>query len=156
MVKKYRTRYKMKKLLQEIKPVKIILSDIPKIKEIYISIWGTIGLFSNLEFRRVIKQNISYLYKIDNEVIAFCLIDYQKKENISEICLLCVKKEYQGFHLGESLLSFCLNKCSNLNKKNFSLHVSTTNFPAINLYEKKGFTIKTFIKKYYNDENPKG
>ena len=57
--------------------------------------------------------------------------------------------------MGKSLLSFCLNNCSNLNKKNFSLNVSTTNFPAINLYEKEGFTIKTFIKKYYNDENPK-
>ena len=59
----------MKKLLQEIKPVKIILSDIPKIKEIYISIWGTIGLFSNLEFRRVINYILSKIKNIYNNIL---------------------------------------------------------------------------------------
>ena len=118
------------------------------------SFWGTIDLYKNSEFKRIIKQNLSYLYRIDNEIIAYCLIDFIKKENIAEISLLCVKKEYQRNHLGESILSFCLNNSCNLNIKNFCLHVSTTNVSAYNLYKKEGFTIKCFIKDYYKDKNP--
>ena len=78
-----------------------------------------------------------------------------RDKDIVRIILICVKKEYKGNHLGKSLLSFCINYCFNLGLKNFSLHVSTTNMPALKLYKKLGFRINKFIEKYYHDENPK-
>ena len=69
-------------------------------------------------------------------------------KRIIEIDLLCVKKEYKGNHLGKSLLNFCTNICKRLNFKNFGLHVSTTNMPALNLYKKLGFVICGYNKKY--------
>ena len=152
MEKSLRSKYRLRKISQDIKPNKLLIEDIEKLKEIYISFWGTVDLYTDKEFKRLIIQNLSYSYKIDNEVIAYCLIDYKKRENIAEIYLLCVKKEYQGYHLGKTLLSFCLDNCCKSNIKNFCLHVSTENKLACNLYKKLGFTVKKFIKDYYHDE----
>ena len=153
MKKSINRKYKIENLIKN-NPIKMEIKDIPQIKEIYKSFWGTIDLFKNSEFKQVIKQNLSYEYKIDNEIIAFCLIEYPTNDNLAEIELLCVKKEYQGYHLGKSLLSFCINNCCNLNIKNFCLHVSSNNIPAINLYKNQGFTTKNFIKDYYHDKDP--
>ena len=154
MAKGIRKKYKNKKIIKDIKPIKMELEDIPQIIEIYKSFWGSIDLYKNSQFKKIIKQNLSYLYKIKNEVIAYCLVEFKNNKNTAEIDLLCVKKEFQRYHLGETLLSFCLTNCVNLNIKTFYLHVSTNNTPALKLYQKKGFTTKNFIKKYYNDKNP--
>ena len=150
-----RKRYKIKKIIKEIKPIKVVLSDIPQIKEIYKSFWGTVDLYKNKEFKNIIKQNLSYSYKIKDEIIGYCLIEFFKKENIAEIDLICIKKEYHGYHLGKSLLIFCIDNCYNLNIRTFRLYVSTTNIPAFNLYKKEGFVIKDFVEDYYHDNNPK-
>ena len=154
MVESVKNKYKIKNLLKDIKPIKIELSDIPQIKEIYKSFWGEVDLYKNSIFNKIIKQNYSYGYKLNNEIIGYCLVEYQKKENIAEIDLLCIKKEYQGYHLGKNLLSFCINNCLNLNIKNFGLHVSTNNIYAIKLYRKQGFKKKYFLEHYYNDKHP--
>ena len=121
MAKGIRKKNKIKKLLEHIKSIKMELDDIPQLKEIYKSFWGTIDLFKNSLFKRIIKQNLSYVYKIRNEVISFCLIELNNKDNNAEIDLLCVKKEYQGYHLGKTLLEFCINNCSNLIIKRLKL-----------------------------------
>jgi ribosomal protein S18 acetylase RimI-like enzyme len=134
---------------------KMTIKDIPQIIEIYKSYWGTIGLYKYSTFEKIINQNISFVYKINNEIISFCLISYAKEKNIAEIALLCVKKEYKRKHLGQSILSSSIEFCKNIGIKNFCLHVSTTNYPAINLYEKLGFINRITIYKYYHDKNPK-
>ena len=140
------------KLIKNIKPNKIEITDIPQIQEIFISYWGIKGLYEYSEFKRIINQNMSYGYKIRDDLIGFCLMEYISDENIIDVSLICIKKEYTGKHLGESILSFCLDYCKKLNFKTFSLHVSTHNKPAFNLYIKKGFIIKEFIEDYYTDE----
>ena len=141
-------------LIKNIKPIKMKIEDLPQIAEIYISYWGTMCLYKDEEFERIINQNLSFVYKIEDEVIAFCLMEYNYKYDIVIVDILCVKKEFKGHHLGKSLLSFCINYCKDLNYKHFCLHVSTTNIPAFNLYEKLGFVIFGFIPKYYRDEKP--
>ena len=81
-------------------------------------------------------------------------MEYEYEKDIVNISLLCVKKDYKGNHLGNKLLSFCINNCNELELNNFALHVSTTNTPAFNLYTKLGFVITDFIKHYYRDEAP--
>ena len=130
------------------------IEDIPQVAEIFISYWGTMCLYHDTVFERIINQNISFVYKIQNEVIAFCLMEYNDINDIVEVDLLCVKKEFRGCHLGKSILSFSINFCRRLNLKNFSLHVSTTNMPALNLYKKLGFVICGYNERYYKDEKP--
>ena len=138
-----------------ITPIKITINDIPQIIEIYKSFWGNNGLYKYSFFKYIIEQNLSYGYKIGDELIGFCLMQNLVKENFIEIALLCIKNEFQGFHLGNNLISFCINLCKNLKFKKFCLHVSVTNKIALGLYTKLGFKIETFIKDYYNDENIK-
>lgn len=140
---------------QNIKPIKMTVKDIDQIKEIYKSYWGEKGLYKDVILKKIINQRLSYVYKIKNEIIAFCLMYYNYKKCIVCVALLCVKKEYKGKHLGNSLLTFCINHCKNNYYRKFELHVSSTNYPAIKLYTKLGFEVKSFIQSYYHDENPK-
>ena len=141
-----------KELLEtNIKLEKMKIEDIPQIAKIYISYWGSMCLYSDKQFEMIISQNISYVYKYQNEIIAFCLVKCDYMSGIINIDTLCVKEEYKGHHLGQNILSFSLQNCMELGFRDFSLHVSTTNIPALNLYKKLGFVIKDFIKKYYID-----
>ena len=133
-------------------PIKLTINDIPQIIEIYKSYWGNTGLYKYSLLKSIIEQNLSYAYKIGDDVIGFCLMENNPKEKNIEIALLCIRRGFQGFHLGNNLLSFCLNLCKNLHFHNFSLHVSITNKIAVNLYTKLGFKIEKLIKKYYHDE----
>ena len=141
--------------LKKILPIKMQTADLQQVIEIYKSYWGYRGLYTNSFFKRVIEQNLSYVYKIGEEIIAFCLVENIPSKRIIGIDLLCVKREYKGNHLGKSLLSFCINICKRLNFKNFELHVSTTNTTALRLYSKLGFKIRSIIQNYYNDNNQK-
>ena len=138
-------------------------SDIPQIKEIYISYWGKKSLYKDSTFKTIIGQKLSYAFKSKNKVIAFCLMYYnlKKKNNNStdknsiEVALLCVRDDYRYQKLGSTLLSFCINNCKKNNFKKITLHVSSTNLPAFSLYKKLGFIVESFHEKYYHDENPK-
>ena len=141
--------------LKNILPIKMVTKDIQQVIDIYKSYWGYRGLYSNSFFKRVIEHNLSYVYKIGEEIIAFCLVENIPNKRIIEIDLLCVKQEYKGNHLGKSLLNFCINICKRLNFTNFGLHVSTTNTTAIGIYSKLGFKTRNVIQNYYNDKNPK-
>ena len=138
--------------IKNIKPIKMLIKDIPQIQEIYISYWGSKTVYVYSELERIINYNLSFGYKIKNELIGFCLCDIYSNEDIIEIALLCIKKEYKGKHLGKSILNFCIKYCTKLNYNNFALHVSINNIPALNLYKKQGFVIKELIKQYYEDE----
>ena len=140
--------------LNEIKLFKMTMKDFDQMIEIYKSFWGVRGLNDPIAYQKIIEQNLSYVYKIGNELIAFCLVEYLYEKNNIEINLLCVKEEYKGMKFGKNLLSFCINNCKKKKYKHFSLHVSTKNIPALNLYKTLGFEIKSFIRKYYNDEDP--
>ena len=144
-----------KKPINNIKPILISIKDIPQIIELFISFWGTKNLYTTSYLKLIICQNISYGYKIKDELIACCLMAYNYKKNFVTVILLCVKKEYQGKYLGKSLLSFCINICRYGNVRNFDLNVSVANKKAFNLYRKLGFVVKNYIPNYYNDENPK-
>ncbi len=138
----------------DIKPIQMKVEDIPQISEIFISYWGTMCLYEEFTFIKIITQNLSYVYKIGDKIVAFCLMEYNYKNDIVEVALFCVRKEFKGHKLGKSLLSFCIKNCHEFGFKTLSLHVSTTNIPAFNLYKKVGFKIKGYFPNYYIDEKP--
>ena len=144
-----------KNSFNNIKPILITFKDIPQIKELFISFWGTKNLYTTSFLKFIINQRISYGYKIKNELIACCLMAFNNINQFVTVGLLCVKKEYQRNHFGKSLLSFCINNCRNGNLRNFELNVSVRNLKALNFYKKLGFIIKNYIPNYYNEDNPK-
>ena len=65
-------------------------------------------ILKNMIANKILNQNLSYVYKIKNKVIAFFLIHNNSKKDLVSIVLLSVKKEFKGNHLGYSLFSFCI------------------------------------------------
>ena len=135
-------------------PILALMDDVSQINNILISIWGKHSIYDANYYYRVMKKNLSYVYKNDKEVIAVCLINNIQSYKEINIDLICVKKEYQGKGLGKSLLQFCINNCINKGFYEFILHVATTNQKAINLYKKLGFTIVNYIRNYYHLDKP--
>ena len=144
---------KAKRTIENIKPILMTVRDIPQIAEMFILNWGIMCLLPDYALEMIINKNMSYVYKINDEVIAFCLMEYDYEFNVC-VDLICVKDKYKGLHLGENILSFCINNCKNFIFRKVHLHVSTTNIPAFNLYKKLGFQIKDYIANYYMDEKP--
>ena len=79
------------------------MKDFDQMIEIYKSFWGVRGLNDPIAYQKIIEQNLSYVYKIGNELIAFCLVEYLYEKNNIEINLLCVKEEYKGMKFGKNL-----------------------------------------------------
>ena len=135
-------------------PSLAIFEDIPQINSIIVSFWGKNSIYTNQYYYQCLKKDLSYVYKIDNEVIAVCLVDYKEKYKDISIDLICVKEAYQGNGLGKSLLEFCINNCVKKGYYDFYLHVATTNTKAIKLYKKLGFVIDKYVKDYYHLDKP--
>ena len=157
LIKKMGRQLLDQKLVQQIKnlrPILMTIDDIKEISEIFISFWGDQGLYSEKTFINIINQELSYVYKLNGQIIAYCLVEYNNDKRIAEIALLCVRKGFQGYHLGQNILKYSIEKCEEIGITNFGLHVSTTNTRAFNLYKKLGFLIQNFIPKYYDDEEP--
>ena len=135
-------------------PLIALNHDIPQINQIVFSFWGEKSIYDNDFYYRILKDNLSFVYRNNNEVIAVCLLE--KLENNEEIMinLLCVKKEYQRKGLGKSLLDFCIKNCVKKGYCHFYLHVATTNKIAINLYKKFGFYGLEYIPNYYESDMP--
>ena len=142
--------------IDEIIPILGTIEDISQIKELSYYFWGRVGLFTNEFYIEVLKQNLSYVYKDKNTLIAVCLVRLDEDHSNSiNIDVLCVNSKYQRKGLGRALLSFCINNCVEKGYNKFYLHVSTTNKKALNLYYSLGFFKAKFIKDYYiNDEPP--
>ena len=154
MVGKENVKHYVTKIGLNMNPVKVTIKDIPQIIEMYKSNFGDRCLFKYSFYKNIIEQNLSYAYKVGDDVLGVCLMEYIPNQKNVEVNLLCIRKELQSNHLGKALLQFCIKICKNLKYKNFSLHVSTRNIPAFNLYSKLGFKIEKKIKQYYNDEIP--
>ena len=131
-----------------------VLDDIPQINDIIISFWGKKAVYTNQFYYHVLKCNLSYVYKLDRELVAVCLVECSQKDNVIFIDLLCVKKNYQGNGLGKALMDFCIKNCVKEGYTKFFLHVAITNKVAFNLYKKLGFSIDKTINNYYSSDKP--
>ena len=138
----------------ELHPILANIDDIPHMNKICKDFWGEGGIYPEELFIPAIKQNLSYVYKEKNIIIAFCVLEYVKEEEKTSISYLCVKPEYQKKGYGKSLLTFCIKNCFEKGFTDFYLYVSVTNEKAIKLYKKLGFYKAKFVKNYYPDDKP--
>ena len=77
----------------------------------------------------------------------FCVLDEV------EIRALVVDKKFRGKGLGEALLIASIEQSLIWSTITISLEVRISNYIAISLYNKYGFSIKGRRKKYYSDNN---
>ena len=127
-------------------------SDIPQIKNLFYLIWNKGGEFPDRFYNVTLEQNLSYAYKIKDEIIAVCLVGERKSKIY--INAFCVKKEYRRKGIGEALFNYCIEKCKNFGFNCFYLHVAQSNIAAINLYKKFGFKTEKELLDYYIHDVP--
>lgn len=90
-----------------------------------------------------------YVYELDNEIVGYfdLLVAYEN----AEIANIGVSKKHQHLGIGTQMMKFIEKLVQESNCENFSLEVRMSNENAIHLYEKFGFEIVSFRKKYYAD-----
>ena len=140
----------------EIKYIPILATDndIPEIHSLCIEVWGDECTYNEEYYSNILVDELSYIYKESNEIIAVCLVEYDEEKDITAICVFCVKKEYRKKGIGTSLINFCINNCIKNGYPKFKLQVAVTNEKAINLYKKLGFEITEKLVNYYSDVKP--
>ncbi len=78
----------------------------------------------------------------------FRKLGFVKKGHVVSIALL---QEHRGKSIGEALMMEGINGVSTRKGDEIYLEVRTSNGPAISLYQKLGFQIKSVLKSYYRD-----
>ena len=98
--------------------------------------------------------------EIDNVVVGYIMcklefgfsnfrkLGFVKKGHVVSIALL---QEHRGKNIGEALMIEGINGISTRKGDEIYLEVRTSNGPAISLYHKLGFQIKSVLKSYYRD-----
>ncbi|NLN50916.1 MAG: GNAT family N-acetyltransferase [Acholeplasmataceae bacterium] len=127
--------------------------------------------------KRAILKDATFIYKLAKENLettfpletikdyikakqTYHLFVCQKDEKIGFIILwesdfngqiidLVVKEKYRGLGYGKALLTYAVNFFEEIQVKQVSLEVNSTNQKALKLYLNNGFEIKRLIKNYY-------
>ena len=102
-------------------------------------------------FSREFNSRFSYNFvlKYDNEIAGFS--NFWMLFEVVELNNIAVKDKFRGRGFGSYLLQFIIEASRVFNAKKIFLEVKENNFPAIMLYEKKGFVNIGIRKKYYSD-----
>lgn len=128
---------------------KISEKDLPEVEEMYTAsvrdnprgFIQQLHLFPNIRdfIRRIETEGGAFIGVFqDGRVIGMGGLVNQGG-GLAEVCKLHVKKEYKGKKYGEKLLSAIEKTARSLNFEKLSLHVTTTQTPAICLYRKFKF-----------------
>ena len=96
------------------------------------------------------KQSINFMYKKNNEIIAYLfgyLIDDEYHLN-----KITVKKIYRGKKIGKTLFNYCLDELLLRDVKSIQLEVSSLNLVAQKFYKSLDFLQVGIRKKYYSED----
>lgn len=108
-------------------------------------------LFSKDDFRLSrgsfyyhIKKNDLYVFERDAEVAGYIL--WLKRKRSYRLYSLGVLDHFRGRGIAQELLHYSFD---HIQTQYYTLEVKKTNFGAISLYEKFGFTKQNILKGYY-------
>lgn len=87
------------------------------------------------------------LYQKDQKIVGY--LYYSKIYDRIEVNEIEVLKIYRRQNIASSMLDYLLSNIS----KDITLEVRESNYPAINLYKKFGFTKLAIRKNYYKNED---
>ena len=98
--------------------------------------------------------NSSCLVETFNELIrGFIIVLYRKGTNTAAIETINVDPDYHKMGIGKKLLFAAESDIINTGINRIRLEVSLGNTVAIQLYEKSGYRIISFLKNYYQYEH---
>jgi len=102
------------------------------------------------QFADSLQSHRSYVLCKGNRLVGFLIFNQVLDE--AELLNIAVKTSFQGEGLGACLLDYCLAEISG-SAVNLFLEVRVSNFPAIALYEGRGFRHVGERRAYYHGES---
>ncbi|PCJ36166.1 MAG: ribosomal-protein-alanine N-acetyltransferase [Cellvibrionales bacterium] len=102
------------------------------------------------QFADSLQSHRSYVLCKGNRLVGFLIFNQVLDE--AELLNIAVKSSFQGEGLGACLLDYCLAEISS-SAVNLFLEVRVSNFPAIALYEGRGFRHVGERRAYYHGES---
>lgn len=139
---------KFNKTQNKLKLYEIINQDVDEIAKLHTDIFNKTLEEGKAIITRAIesKDRISYMAKIDNEIVGICSISLEGSNAF--ICGLGISTKYRGLGYGKEILSKGIEKALTLDIKDIYIEVDSKNHIAYNLYINNGFIIKTQLDYY--------
>ncbi len=96
-------------------------------------------------------NQFSFLYVIEHENHIVGYVDVWLMYEQAQIATIGIDSNYQGRGLSHMLMNYVLDIALNKKCEIMSLEVRVSNYKAISLYQKHGFTKEAIRKNYYQD-----
>lgn len=105
------------------------------------------------EYREAAEVYIAEINGVEAAIMVILEMSWNKTLVISD---LYVQSEYKGHGIGSRLIDLAKNRAQELGARAVVVETQTSNYPAIQFYLKKGFTIVGFNTiSYSNDDGSK-
>ena len=134
---------------KNIEILKMELDDLEKISSILTTDFDDFWNYNILKQELCNTTSKYIVAKYNDEIIGFAGIIVVLDE--ADISNIVVKKNYRNKKIGSLLLANLINLALENGVKSLFLEVKESNFPAIHLYEKFGFSRFGLRKNYYNN-----
>ena len=108
-----------------------------------------INFEQNISFENIISNPFTKVYIYENNSRKMGFIVSSKYYERMEIDYIFVLEEYRNNGVASKLITYIID--NNPEIENITLEVNINNKPAINLYQKMGFSIVAVREKYYTD-----
>lgn len=130
-------------------------NDIGVISEIEKACFSGLTAYSKRQLAYLIlKANSTALVETENGTVrGFIIMTYRKGSRIGRVETIDVDPRFQNVGVGISLLTAAEEDMKQRGMKFAQLEVSEGNEPAINLYQKAGYTIKQRLVGFYRFEH---
>ena len=121
-------------------------------KQYYQKIWETNTEDIN-DLNEIIKQGNSFGVFENDELIGWAICDFRKWNNSLFIENILIDEKFRGQNIGRLLIKYINRKARELQCRMVELEVQNTNYPAIQFYQKAGFSITGINTKLYKDSS---
>ena len=120
--------------------------DLEQVAELEKSIFST--PWSKAAFSESLQRPYSYFFvAAADEIAGYCGVHNLGGDG--EITNVAVAPKYRGQKIAYEMLDFAMAETKKAGVQAFTLEVRVSNTPAINLYEKLGFTSQGVRKNFY-------
>lgn len=121
-------------------------------KQYYQKIWQTKTEDIN-DLNEIIEQGNSFGAFENDELIGLVICDFRVWNNSLFIENILIDEKFRGQNIGRLLIKYVNRKARELQCRMVELEVQNTNYPAIQFYQKVGFSITGINTKLYKDSS---
>lgn len=92
-----------------------------------------------------------YVVETEKTIVGYVLATIENKT--CHLVSIAVRKQHRGRGIGSTLLDHVIDECRARGAEKIVLEVAVDNKDALNLYLRKGWRIKSVLRKYYGDRD---